>query len=323
MKKSTKTFLKISGAGVVLATFASIVAYKTTKSLVAAAIDRNEPKLIQKAEKKFTGSRVGEKFFDEINDAAERLSKKETETVEITSSDGVTLVGHWYPCENAKRVVLAMHGWRSSWTRDFGLSADFWHENGCSVLFAEQRGQNNSGGEYIGFGLYERYDCIDWLNYLRENKNTDLPVYLVGISMGATTVLMAAGLDLPDEVHGIIADCGFTSPHDIWKHTAEKSFKIPYNLHGILAGEMFRKKTNMRPSDYSTIEAVSVCAAPILFIHGSEDKVVPVEMTYKNYVACTAKKRLLIVPGADHGMSYYCEKERYEQEVSAFFKEYD
>ncbi len=323
MKKSTKTFLKISGAGVILATFASIVAYKTTKSLVAAAIDRNEPKLIQKAEKKFTGSRVGEKFFDEINDAAERLSKKETETVEITSSDGVTLVGHWYPCENAKRVVLAMHGWRSSWTRDFGLSADFWHENGCSVLFAEQRGQNNSGGEYIGFGLYERYDCIDWLNYLKENKNTDLPVYLVGISMGATTVLMAAGLDLPDEVHGIIADCGFTSPHDIWKHTAEKSLKIPYNLHGILAGEMFRKKTNMRPSDYSTIEAVSVCAAPILFIHGSEDKVVPVEMTYKNYVACTAKKRLLIVPGADHGMSYYCEKERYEQEVSAFFKEYD
>lgn len=323
MKKSTKTFIKISGAGVVLATFASIVAYKTTKSLVAAAIDRNEPKLIQKAEKKFTGSRAGEKFFDEINDAAERLGQKETETVEITSSDGVTLVGHWYPCENAKRVILAMHGWRSSWTRDFGLSADFWHENGCSVLFAEQRGQNNSGGEYIGFGLYERYDCIDWLNYLRENKNTDLPVYLVGISMGATTVLMAAGLDLPGEVHGIIADCGFTSPHDIWKHTAEKSFKIPYNLHGILAGEMFRKKTNMRPSDYSTIEAVSVCAAPILFIHGSEDKVVPVEMTYKNYVACTAKKRLLIVPGADHGMSYYCEKERYEQEVSAFFKEYD
>ena len=52
MKKSTKTFLKISGAGVILATFASIVAYKTTKSLVAAAIDRNEPKLIQKAEKK-------------------------------------------------------------------------------------------------------------------------------------------------------------------------------------------------------------------------------------------------------------------------------
>ncbi len=323
MKKSTKTFLKISGAGVVLAAFASVVAYKTTKSLVSAAVDRNVPKLMQRAEKKFTGSKVKEQFFNDVIAASERLEQKETETVEITSHDGITLVGHWYPCENAKRVILAMHGWRSSWTRDFGLSVDFWHDNGCSILFAEQRGQNNSGGEYMGFGLYERYDCIEWLKYLRENKNTDLPVYLAGISMGATTVLMAAGLDLPDEVHGIVADCGFTSPHDIWKHVAEKNLKIPYNLQGILASEIFRRKTNMRTSDYSTIEAVSVCKTPILFIHGSDDNFVPVEMTYKNYIACNAPKRLLIVPSADHGMSYYKEKERYEQEVTAFFNEYD
>ena len=41
-------------------------------------------------------------------------------------------------------------------------------------------------------------------------KNKD--IFLCGISMGCATTLMAAGLDLPDNVKGIIADCGFTSP---------------------------------------------------------------------------------------------------------------
>lgn len=44
--------------------------------------------------------------------------------------------------------------------------SDEWEKNGCSVLYIEQRGQNNSGGEYMGFGLTERYDCLDWVNWV-------------------------------------------------------------------------------------------------------------------------------------------------------------
>lgn len=50
---------------------------------------------------------------------------------------------------------------------------------------------------------------------------------------------------------------------------------------------------------------------------------VPVEMTYENYTACTAPKDLLIVPGADHGMSYFMEPEKYENAVKAFWAKYD
>ena len=45
--------------------------------------------------------------------------------------------------------------------------------------------------------------------------------------MGCATTLMAAGLDLPDNVKGIIADCGFTSPWDIIKHVAKERFYLP------------------------------------------------------------------------------------------------
>ena len=39
--------------------------------------------------------------------------------------------------------------------------------------------------------------------------------------------LNGSSLDLPDNVKGIIADCGFTSPWDIIKHVAKERFHLP------------------------------------------------------------------------------------------------
>ena len=47
----------------------------------------------------------------------------------------------------------------------------------------------------------------------------------------------------------------------------------------------------------------------------------PVEMTLENYEACAAPKKLLIVDGANHGMSYVMERQTYEQAVIEFWKE--
>ncbi len=302
---------------------AAVAAYATTKKLVSAALDRDSPTLMANAEKKIAGSLPGKEFMELRAAKSEELKNADTRLVEITSRDGLRLVGHYYPVQNAKRIIIAMHGWRSSWDQDFGMVADFWRNNGCSILFAEQRGQGESEGEYMSFGLAERFDCSCWINYVEENMEDDIPIYLAGISMGATTVLMTAGAPLPPRVHGIIADCGFTSPYDIWKHVAGKNLKIPYAIPGIMADEMFKKKLNMRTRDYSTLDAMQVCEVPVLFIHGTADGFVPVEMTYQNYVACAAEKRLLIVPGADHGMSGYTEPQNYEKATLDFWKEFD
>lgn len=227
------------------------------------------------------------------------------------------------PCEHPKRVVIAMHGWRSSWAKDFGTMADFWEDNHCSVLYAEQRGQNNSGGDYMSFGLTERYDVLDWINWVTERCGSEVPIYLAGVSMGATTVLMAAGLDLPDNVHGIAADCGFTSPQAIWRHVASKNLHLIYGLKGIMADSMFKQRLQVFTDDYSTVDALKACKTPVLLIHGTDDHFVPVEMTYENYTACAAPKKLLIVPGADHGMSYFTDKEGYERIVKEFWDEFD
>ena len=256
-------------------------------------------------------------------EAAQRLREQDLETVVIHAQDGIELVGHWYPCEDPNRVVIAMHGWRSSWDMGFGLIADFLHDNHCCVLFAEQRGQNSSGGDCMGLGVTERFDCLQWVRWVMAERAPDLPIYLSGVSMGATTVLMAAGLDLPRNVHGIVADCAYTSPDEIGKHISNENLHLPYRLRRKIIAGIYEHKNQIKGFDYSTVDALEANSVPVLFIHGAHDQFVPVDMTYQNYIACTAPKRLLIVPGAGHGVSYLVEKERYEKAVKEFWADFD
>lgn len=324
MKKSTRNAL--IGTGIAAATITAVgaAAYTVSKRLLEFALDREAPKIFQSGKEKLSGyAEEYDRLMAKVDAAAQKLESCGCTEVEITGHDGIKLVGHWYENPNAQRIVVAMHGWRSSWSQDFGMIADFMHENGCSVLYAEQRGQNSSGGDYMTFGLLERYDCLDWINWVNENTQGELPIYLAGISMGATTVLMAAGLELPENVKGIVADCGFTSPHAIWKHVTEENLHLSYSFHGNLVERLCQKKIRMGTKEYSTIDAMRNCRVPVLFVHGTDDTFVPVSMTYENYQACTAPKQLLIVPGAGHGLSYYVEKERYEDAVKNIWNKYD
>lgn len=324
MKKRAKRFL--IGTGLLAAGIGAVTAisYNLTKSLVKIALDREQPKASERSKNKLSGSSGQSELLEDMAIAAEKLQNGDCETVEMIAKDGTKLVGHLHKCEYAERVIVAMHGWRSSWVKNFGVISDFFHENNCSVLYAEQRGQGESGGDYMGFGLMERYDCLDWVNWLNENGYDSLPIYLCGFSMGASTVLMTAGLDLPENIHGILADCGFTSPHDIWKYIVEHNLRLSYNgITAAIANDMCKKKIQFGAKDYSCVDAMRECKVPVMFVHGTDDRFVPIEMTFENYKACAAPKRLLVVPGAEHCMSYLIDKERYEKAVKEFWREYD
>lgn len=318
-----KTAFKIGGALLGIGAICASASYLTAKYLVKVAIDREYPPEMKRIRKYISGSEKDVDYISYVSAEAEKLASKETEQVEILSEDGKKLVGHYYPCDDPKRIIIAMHGWRSSWEKDFGIFADFWHEHGCGVLFAEQRSQGNSEGEYITFGIMERYDCLSWANWVSERNPNSLPVYLLGDSMGAATVLMASDLALPDCVHGIIADCGFTSVHDIWAHVVNDNLHLPYSAFKKMASRMFGRSIGEKSCDHSTVDSLKNSKVPVIFIHGTGDNFVPIEASYKNYLACASPKRILIVPGADHCMSYYVEKEKYEDAILSFWKDFD
>lgn len=323
MNQKSKSLMKAAGVVGTTAAAASLSALATTNFLCKVALDREKPERFQKAQDAISGSDADPEFLEKKRKATARLQSQHHETIKITARDGISLIGHWVPQENPKRIIIAMHGWRSSWTNDFCLISEFWEKNGCSVLYAEQRGQGNSGGDFMGFGPIERYDCLSWTQWVSLHYGQDIPVYLAGVSMGAATVLMASGLELPRNVHGILADCGFTSPLAIWKHVATDNLHLSFRLGSILASSMYSRKTSEDAAGYSTLEALQHCKVPVLLIHGSDDNFVPVEMAYENYKACAAPKKLLIVPGADHAMSYYVDTATYEATLLAFWMQFD
>ena len=293
------------------------------RNMVGTALDREEPKAMKKMKRRLKGEGNDDDEILAYCDAlGQRLRETEHTLVRSEIYDGTELAGYLFRADRQKRVILAMHGWRCSWCRDFGPVAQFFQENDCTVLYAEQRGQGESGGEYMGFGMIERFDCLEWIKWLNANGFADSKIYLAGISMGATTVLMTAGFpELPENVAGVIADCGFTSAKAEWKYISENNLRVPYDRRGKHVDALCRKRIELDSDAFTTLDAMKTCRVPILFIHGQADSFVPVEMTMQNYEACASSKRVLIVPGANHGMSYFLDREGYEAAVKAFFRE--
>ena len=143
------------------------------------------------------------------------------------------------------------------------------------------------------------------------------------VFLGSIYYSYGIGLELPENVHGIIADYGYTSPHAIWKHIVENNLHFHYNgIRGAIANDICKRKIRIGSKDYSA-QTLKECKVPILFIHGTDDHFVPVEMTYENHQACASPKRLFIVHGAEHCLSYRVDKEGYEKAVENFWKDYD
>ena len=151
------------------------------------------------------------RFYDSIVYADRWLREHECRDVYIDSFDGLRLRGRWIPAKNPKGTILFAHGYRSTYLADFGQALDFYHDAGLNILLPDQRCHGKSEGKIITFGVKESQDMLSWLRFHNQEFGT-IPVILSGMSMGASTMLYLADQDLPANVKGIIADCGFTTP---------------------------------------------------------------------------------------------------------------
>ena len=69
-------------------------------------------------------------------------------------------------------------------------------------------------------------------------------------------------------------------------------------------------------------KALTKSTVPVIFFHGESDHFVPCEMSRICYEACaSAKKKLVTVPGAGHGLSYPVDPEGYIEALREFFDE--
>lgn len=236
----------------------------------------------------------------------------------IESFDGLKLAARYFENETSKKTAILVHGYRSIAENDFATQFKLYYELGYNILLVDQRAHGESEGKYITFGIKERYDLVFWCNDILKKYPQTVEIVLSGISMGATTILLASELDLPSQVKYIVADCGFTSPKEILS-------KVIFSRYGI-SPEMILPVVNIlciifgkfNIYECSAKQALSKNSLPILFIHGKSDDFVPSKMSVENFNACISKKKIILVDCVNHGTSFLKDKVRLSKEIKNF-----
>ena len=240
------------------------------------------------------------------------------ENVQIMSFDGLKLQGKFYEYAPGAPIELMFHGYRGSAERDMSGGVQRCFKVGRSALVVEQRCSRDSEGNVITFGINEHRDCLKWVEFMVEHFGPDVKIILTGISMGASTVLTAGGQPLPQNVIGILADCGYTSAKDII-YRVIRQMGLPPKLSYPFVKLGARLFGHFDLDETSPIEAVKRCTVPVIFFHGESDDFVPCDMSRENFEACASRKRLVTIPGAGHGLSYAVDPQRYLEELRDFF----
>ena len=238
------------------------------------------------------------------------------EDVYIQSFDGLRLHAKFYPAKEKAPIHILMHGYRSSALLDFSGAISDAVEEGHNVLLVDQRGHAGSEGKYLSFGIFESRDCLSWIEYINRRVGTDSPIILKGVSMGGATVLMSTALDLPENVLGILSDCGYSSPEKIIRHVMKlrhyPAFLFPLVRMG---GRLF---CGFDICSASPLEALKSCKVPLFVIHGDDDRFVPYAMAREILDACPTDKFFFTGRGAGHGLSYILDKPGYMEVYNKF-----
>ena len=256
-----------------------------------------------------------------LDNAIAEFENASYEDVTITSDDGLKLAGRYYHVADVAPLEIQCHGYRGNATRDFCGNWKIAREAGRNVLLIDERCHGKSEGHTITFGILERKDVMNWIQYAIQRFG-NVPIMLSGVSMGAATVLMVSGMELPENVKAVIADCPYDAPANIIKKVLGKDMGMPVGIVYplIRLGGMLYGKFNLEAS--SPVESVKQSKVPILLIHGDDDRFVPYEMSCNIHAAAPDKIEFHTIHGAGHALNYVTAPEEYKEIVHAFTEKY-
>ncbi|WP_077324921.1 alpha/beta hydrolase [Virgibacillus siamensis] len=285
------------------------------------AIDRGEKDFLQGNEDLEVSAEAMEMFME--GDWRNWVEEQDFDEWTMTSYDGLKLKGYFLEAkEPTDKVVVFAHGYLGD-AMDMGLYGQYYYEKmGYNIFMADARGHGASEGEYIGFGWHDRLDLIDWVNKIVEKYGEDTEIVLHGVSMGAATVLMASGEELPDNVKAIIADSAYTSVYDMFAYQMKRMYHLP-DVPILPSTSLVTKlEAGYSLKEASALKQVKKADVPILYIHGKADTFVPTRMSFKLYKNTKSEAEIMTVPHANHGEAFVIAKDKYVKKMKSFLHQY-
>lgn len=257
---------------------------------------------------------------ENLNDAQKWLEEKSNYSGKYIESYDKLQLHSYVVTQNSNKWAIVVHGYGGS-GKLMSDKSKYFYDMGYNVLIPDLRGHGKSEGDYIGMGWKDRLDIISWINFII-NENPNAEIVLHGTSMGAATVLMTSGENLPSNVKAIVADCAYTSAWDEFSYQLETYLKVPSSYILNVTNMVTKLKAGYSLKEASALESVKKATVPILFIHGDKDKFVPYSMMDKLYDATNSPKEKLTIEGGEHANSDLVSPFLYWLTVEDFLNQY-
>ena len=247
------------------------------------------------------------------------LASSDAVKVTVSSFDGLKLNAYNIRNHEDNRYIIMVHGKGSNKSRLYPQAREF-DALGYNILLIDQRCAGDSEGEYYTYGLKESQDLQIWISYL-VNKYPDSKICLYGFSMGAASVMMAAGYQLSDTVRCIVEESGFSSLKEQLVYVLKKDYRLTATSPVLkLVENRMKERFGMCFDDVSAKKCLEENEIPILFIHGEKDELVPFEMAKILYNHNKGEKKFYPLSEAGHGEC--SQDENYYRNVDSFIRSY-
>lgn len=257
-------------------------------------------------------------FENEVREYTSFFDNIKPEIVEIKSYDNLILKGYYYK-NNSNDFVIMFHGYRATPLNNFAVMGKLLYEKGYNLLMIVERSHGISEGKHITFGIKENKDAHNWIEFVNNTYNPN-NIFLYGVSMGSAVILLNKKLNEEKNVRAIIADC----PLDRSKHAVTYGLRrtmkfTPYFT--ILGVTLLSKMKGISFKNDEVYEAVKKINVPILFIHGKNDDLIPIENGRRVFKNANEPKKM-IETNALHAMSIYYEFDLVSKEIIDFIEKY-
>ena len=244
-------------------------------------------------------------------------SEFSTELFSIKAIDGVEIPAEYHEVENARGIAILAHGFGQN-RYVLTPQALIFHELGYSTIMFDQRHFGASKAPCSTFGVREADDLISLVQYARKRFGNDVRIVVLGVSMGAMSVMHAIGKC--GDIDAAIEDCGPETMEMILDPFAAAISKDP---NPYLRPEVSRKSAQygVPMEENNPIEGVRKSDVPLLIIHGEGDSLVSTRHAHDIIAAArNPLSRMKLFPGREHAYSIQ-DFEVYKQTVESFLND--
>lgn len=207
------------------------------------------------------------------------------EEVSFPSRDGTRLAGWFIPARNtaspreAKGTVIHFHGNAQNISTHWRFIEWLPHA-GYNAFVFDYRGYGASEGTPSPPGVFE--DSRAAIGYVRSRPDVDATKLVIfGQSLGGVNAIVAVDKERPG-VRALVVESAFAS-------------------YSSIAGEKLKAAGMLVSDDYSADRFVAAIAPiPIIFVHGTDDTIVPFHHSERLFSLAREPKQLWTVPGGGH-----------------------